>query len=280
MVKCLHKIVYYLAVFVFLILTLGPIIWCFIISISPETEMFQDTTRFLPEEPVWDNYINLLGLQSRQSETFMNSLGNSLISVVITILIGLPIAVMAAYALSRLEFPGKRLIRTALLITMVIPVFTTIIPLYTIFAGFGILDNNFWLSVIYVTSFLPMVVWVLSNYFSTIPKELDEAALIDGCGRLRIFFDIILPNAYPIILAAILMLFLMTWSQYQIPLILASSRDTKPLSMIVAEFSSKDLIQYGITAAAGILAILPPAFFAVIFRKYLVSGLTRGAVKE
>ena len=125
-----------------------------------------------------------------------------------------------------------------------------------------------------------MVMWVLSNYFNTIPKELEEAALIDGSSRLRIFFDIILPNTYPIILAAMLMLFLMTWSQYQIPLILASSRDTKPLSMIVAEFSSKDLIQYGITAAAGMLAILPPAFFAVIFRKYLVSGLTKGAVKE
>jgi len=275
-----EKIIYYLAVFVFLIFALGPIIWCFIISISPETEMFQESTRFLPEKPIADNYIKLLSFQSRQSEAFMNGLGNSLISVVITILIGLPIAVMAAYALSRLEFKGKRLIRTGLLITMVIPVFTTIIPLYTIFADFGILDNSFWLSVIYVTSFFPMVMWVLSNYFNTIPKELEEAALIDGCGRLRIFFDIILPNAYPIILAAILMLFLMTWSQYQIPLILASSRDTKPLSMIVAEFSSKDLIQYGTTAAAGILAILPPAFFAVIFRKYLVSGLTRGAVKE
>ncbi len=275
-----EKILYYLVVLVFLLLTLGPILWCFIISISPETEMFRNTTRFLPQNPTLDNYINLLGLQSRQSETFMNGLENSLITVFITILIGLPISVMAAYAFSRLEFRGKSLLRTGLLLTMVIPVFTTIIPLYTIFVDFGILDNSFWLSVIYVTSFLPMVMWVLSNYFNTIPKELEEAALIDGSSRLRIFFDIILPNTYPIILAAMLMLFLMTWSQYQIPLILASSRDTKPLSMIVAEFSSKDLIQYGITAAAGMLAILPPAFFAVTFRKYLVSGLTKGAVKE
>jgi multiple sugar transport system permease protein len=124
-----------------------------------------------------------------------------------------------------------------------------------------------------------MVTWVLMNYINTIPKELDEAAFLDGYGRVRIFLNIILPNSYPIIFAVILMIFLMTWSQYQIPMILASSIDTKPLSMIVAEFTSKDSVQYGITAAAGILALLPPAVVAVIFRKSLILGMKQGSVK-
>lgn len=275
----LKRLGYALVLLIFLVFELGPIIWCFIVSISPESEMFSSTASFLPVHPTLDNYHMLMDSSFRQSQTFMNGLGNSMKAVSVTLLIGLPIALMTAYALSRLEFRGKQIIRTALLITIVIPVFATIIPLYAIFSKLGALDNIFWLSVVYVTSFLPMVTWVLSNYINTIPRELDESAFLDGCGRVGAFFKIILPNSYPIIIAVVLMMFLMTWNQYQIPLILASSRDTKPLSMIAAEFTSKEMVQYGITAAAGILAILPPAVVAVIFRKSLILGLTQGAVK-
>jgi multiple sugar transport system permease protein len=273
------RICFALVILMFLIFTLGPIIWCFIVSISSEKEMFSSSAQFLPTNPTLDNYRMLLNFVSRQSQAFIQGMENSMKAVAITLLIGLPVCLMAAYALSRFEFKGKRVIRTALLITIVIPVFTTIIPLYDMFSRLGALDNIFWLSVVYVSSFLPMVTWVLSNYINTIPKDLDEAAFLDGCGRVRVFFNIILPNSYPIIFAVILMMFLMTWNQYQIPMILASSIDTKPLSMIVAEFTSKDLVQYGITAAAGILALLPPAIIAVIFRKSLILGLTQGAVK-
>lgn len=273
------KLSYALAILMFLTFTLGPIIWCFIVSISSEKEMFSNTINFLPQYPTLDNYRMLLNFSSKQSELFMKGLGNSMKAATVTIIIGLPISLMAAYALSRFEFKGKKAIRTALLITIVIPVFTTIIPLYAMFSSLELLDNFFWLSVVYVSSFLPMITWVLSNYINIIPREMDESAFIDGCGRIKTFFYIILPNCYSIILAVILMLFLMTWNQYQIPMILASSIDTKPLSMIVADFTSKDLVQYGITAAAGIIALLPPAIIAVIFRKSLILGLTQGAVK-
>ncbi|WP_346928894.1 carbohydrate ABC transporter permease [Clostridium sp.] len=263
----------------FLIFTLGPIIWCFIISVSPEKEMFSSSVNLLPQHPTFDNYRMLLGFNSRQSEIFMRGLFNSIEAVFITLLIGIPVCLMAAYALSRFNFKSKAFIRTSLLITIVIPVFTTIIPLYDMFSKAGFLDNNFWLSMVYVSSFLPMITWILSNYMNTIPRELDEAAFLDGCGRVRVFFNIILPNSYPIIFAVILMVFLLTWSQYQIPMILASSLQTKPLSMIVAEFTNKDMIQYGITAAAGILALLPPTVVAVIFRKSLILGMAQGSVK-
>lgn len=124
-----------------------------------------------------------------------------------------------------------------------------------------------------------MMTWILSNYMEAIPRELDESACLDGCGPIGVFIRIILPNCIPIVLAVVLMMFLMTWSQYQIPLILASSIETKPLSMIVAEFTSKDMVQYGITAAAGILAIFPPLIVALAFRQSLLLGMTQGAVK-
>jgi len=263
----------------FLIFTLGPIIWCFIISVSPEKEMFSSSVNLLPQHPTFENYRMLLDFNSRQSEIFMRGLFNSIEAVFITLLIGIPVCLMAAYALSRFDFKFKAFIRTSLLITIVIPVFTTIIPLYDMFSKAGFLDNSFWLSIVYVSSFLPMITWILSNYMNTIPRELDEAAFLDGCGRVGVFFKIILPNSYPIIFAVILMIFLLTWSQYQIPMILASSLQTKPLSMIVAEFTNRDMTQYGITAAAGILALLPPTVVAVIFRKSLILGMAQGSVK-
>lgn len=273
------SILYMLTAVVFVIMALGPIVWSFVISISPETEMFKNTSSFLPSEFVFDNYRSLLDPADRQSRNFRLGIYNSLKACGLTVLIGIPTAVFSAYALSRMKFRGRTVIRNSLLVTMVIPLFTTIIPLYRIFSEFGFLDNVFWLTVVYVSSLLPITTWIISTYFDTIPVELEEAARIDGCGRIKTLFLIVIPVSYTIIFATVLVIFLMTWNQFQIPLILASSRATKPLSIVVSEFTTKDTIHYGITAAAGMLAIIPPAVLAVVFRKFLVKGLTGGSVK-
>ena len=276
--KVLKKTGYILILLVFLILVLGPFIWAFILSITPEHAMLAKTTALLPEAITWKNYIELFG-ESRKGQLLFTGIQNSLKAVGMTLLVGIPICLMSAYTLSRMEFKGRKLIRNLLLITMVIPVMATIIPLFRIFVARQLLDNVFWLSVVYVSSYLPMITWLMSNYFSTIPKELEEAAVIDGCGKLATFMKIILPISNPIILSAALIMFLNTWNQFQIPLILASSIETKPVAIVVSEFMTKDSIQYGLTAAAGILAVIPPAITALIFRKFLISGMMRGSVK-
>ena len=276
--KVLKKTGYILILLVFLIMVLGPFIWAFILSITPEHAMLAKTTALLPEAITWKNYIELFG-ESRKGQLLFTGIQNSLKAVGMTLLVGIPICLMSAYTLSRIEFKGRKLIRNLLLITMVIPVMATIIPLFRIFVARQLLDNVFWLSVVYVSSYLPMITWLMSNYFSTIPKELEEAAVIDGCGKLATFMKIILPISYPIILSAALIMFLNTWNQFQIPLILASSIETKPVAIVVSEFMTKDSIQYGLTAAAGILAVIPPAVTALIFRKFLISGMMRGSVK-
>lgn len=276
--KVLKKTGYILILLVFLILVLGPFIWAFILSITPEHAMLAKTTALLPEAITWKNYIELFG-ESRKGQLLFTGIQNSLKAVGMTLLVGIPICLMSAYTLSRMEFKGRKLIRNLLLITMVIPVMATIIPLFRIFVARQLLDNVFWLSVVYVSSYLPMITWLMSNYFSTIPKELEEAAVIDGCGKLATFMKIILPISNPIILSAALIMFLNTWNQFQIPLILASSIETKPVAIVVSEFMTKDSIQYGLTAAAGILAVIPPAVTALIFRKFLISGMMRGSVK-
>lgn len=276
--KWLKKAGYFFVLLVFLILTLGPFLWAFMLSITPEHAMLAKTTALLPETITWNNYIELFG-GGRKGQLLFTGIQNSLKAVGMTLLVGIPICLMSAYTLSRMEFKGRKLIRNLLLITMVIPVMATIIPLFRIFVARQLLDNVFWLSLVYVSSYLPMITWLMSNYFSTIPKELEEAAVIDGCGRLAVFRKIILPISYPIILSAVLIIFLNTWNQFQIPLILASSIETKPVAIVVSEFMTKDSIQYGLTAAAGITAVIPPAVTALIFRKFLISGMMRGSVK-
>lgn len=276
--KNLKKIGYVAATVLFWVLTLGPFIWTFIMSVTPDKLMFAATTNLLPESITWENYVTLFS-GSRKGDMYFISLVNSMRAVVITIIIGIPVSMMSAYALSKMEFKGRTLIKNMLLITMVIPVMATIIPLYKMFAAGKMLDNIFWLSVVYVSSYLPMATWMITNYFSTIPKELEESAMIDGCGRVEAFFRITLRLSYPIILSVMLIMFLNTWSQFQIPLILASSMETKPMAIVISEFVTKDSVEYGLIAAAGMIALVPPAITAVVFRKYLISGMMKGSVK-
>ena len=274
------NIVYIISVLIFLIFTLTPVIWCFVISITPDSILFSNNIYIFPKEITLENYSKILNVNLKEGANFLNAIKNSLVTAFIAIIIGIPCSVFSGYTFARMKFKGKTLIKNMILVTLIIPLFTTIIPLYTIFADLEILDNTFWLSVIYVSSFLPLIIWITMNYFKNFPLEIEEMAMIEGCGRFKLFFYIILPNTYPIILTGVLIIFLMSWNQYQIPLILASSRETKPLSILIAEYSSKDMIKYGQMAAAGILALFPPGIFAVIFRKYLIDGLISGASKE
>lgn len=276
--KNMKKIGYGIATVLFLLLTLGPFIWTFLMSITPDKMMFAATTNLLPETITWENYATLFS-GGRKGDMYFTSLANSMRAVGITLVIGIPVAMMSAYALSKMEFKGRKLIKNMLLITMVIPVMATIIPLYRMFAAGKMLDNMFWLSVVYVSSYLPMATWMITNYFSTIPKELEESAMIDGCSKMSAFFRITLRLSYPIILSVALIMFLNTWSQFQIPLILASSMETKPMAIVISEFVTKDSVEYGLIAAAGMIALIPPAVTAIIFRKYLISGMMKGSVK-
>lgn len=273
------KIGYLIALGIFLTLTLGPFLWTFVLSVTPEYAMMEKTTRLLPDTVTISNYQELLTAGTQKGSLLITGIRNSLQTVSVSLVIGLPVSMLTAYTLNRMEFRGKKLIKNSLLITMAIPVMATIIPLYRLFVARQWLDDIFWLSMVYVSSCLPMTTWLMANYLAAIPKELEEAARIDGCGRLSSFLRVILPVSYPIVLTAALIMFLNTWSQFQIPLILASSLKTKPVSIVVSEFMTKDSVQYGLTAAAGIIAVIPPAVTALLFRRFLISGMTGGSVK-
>ena len=277
--KIFKKVLYVFALLIFLIFYLGPFVWTFIISITPDSMVLEKSLNFLPKSTTFKNYLLLFDISSRQGKLLFSGMRNAIYASFVTIVLCIPMALLSAYALSRFKFFGKDFIKNSLLITMAIPVMATIIPIYKMFMQLKLLNNMYALSLVYVTSYLPVIVWLMSNYFSSIPRDLDEAAMVDGCTKTEALIYVVLPLSYPIIASAVLIIFLSTWSQFQIPLILASNNDTKPIAIITSEFITKDTVHYGLTAAAGILAIIPPALLALVFRKFLVSGIMKGSVK-
>jgi hypothetical protein len=277
--KYLKKMLYSLALILFLIFFLGPIIWTFIISITPDALVLEKSLNFLPRSFSFNNYKILLNISSRQGNLLFRGMNNAIYASFITIIICIPMGILSALALSRINFIGASFIKNSLLITMAIPVMATIIPIYKLFMQLKLLNNMYMLSLVYVTAYLPIITWLTMNYFMSIPKDLDEAAMVDGCSKFMAFIKVILPISFPIIASSILIIFLSTWSQFQIPLILASNESTKPIAIITSEFSTKDTIHYGLTAAAGILALIPPMVLAILFRRFLVSGMMKGSVK-
>lgn len=277
--KSKNGLIYYLTVILIIIFSLGPIVWCFILSITPEGDLLKQGTNLIPNTIIWDNYKQIFDLSSQEHQTTFIGLSNSIKIAAITLAIGVPITVITGYALSIYDFRGKNIFVNLLLLTIVIPVFTTIIPVYNIFRNMNLLDSMFWTSVIYVSSALPLNTWIMMNYFKQMPKELWQAAAMDGFNRRQIFFKIILPLSIPTILTTSLIIFLMAWKQYIIPIILLSSYENRTMTMVMSEFMTRDMIKYGLISACGIIAIIPPAIAAMVFRKFLISNLTSGTIK-
>lgn len=276
--KTIYKIGYILVILFFLAFTLGPIIWCFIMSITPESEIFRSSGDFLPSKINWGNYLSIFDRSSQESEVIFrglkfpddvcNNYGNWNTYIFICSLL-----------FYRYKFRAREFVMKFLMLTIVIPVFTTIIPIYSMFAEHGMLDSVFWVAIIYVSSFIPITTWTMMNYFKSIPRELVESASIEGCDELQIFLKIIMPLSTPIIFTCILMVFIMSWNQFQIPLILISSHENKLVTMVLSEFISRNDVRYGMISASGIISLIIPAMVAVLFRKHLISGLMQGTGK-
>lgn len=276
----IEKLIYYITVFFIILFSTGPIFWCFLISITPEGELLKNSVKLFPEVITFANYKNLFSAGSKESGVLSNGLLNSMYLSAVTVLIGVPISVITAYALVRYKIRFKNLIISFILMTIVIPVFTTIIPIYSFFVEHSMLDSMFWTSVIFISAFIPLNIWIIMNYFRELPEDLWEAAAIEGANERQLFFQIGLPLAKPIVLTSSLIMFLMAWKQYIIPMLLLSSHNNKVLTLIMSEFMTRDAVNYSVIAMSGIIVIIPPLLASMLFRKNLVSGLTAGSVKE
>jgi len=276
-----------LLVAVVVIFILAPVAWLIISSVSQPKDLITLPPRWLPAPLYLDNYRALL-IGSEQAGTtltsvtlraFRFSLLNSFIVGGGVTALCLLLGALAGYAFARLKLPfGNRLIYLLLLVQM-LPVVVLLIPLYLTISQLGLLDKIPTVIVLLSAIHLPFVIWILRGYFMSIPTELEEAALVDGATRLGALFRIILPLSLPGLFAAGVYTFMQTWNAFIIPLLFTSSDTNRTVTVAIAQFVGRNYTDYGLLSAAGVLASLPPVLLAIFFQRYLLSGLTAGAVK-
>ena len=259
-----------------------PLAWLFMASISTKVELLSVPIHWIPRNPTFKNYLDILlpgASASEISRTIAVTLGNSFKVASLVTLICLLIGSLAAYALVRISFRHNRSIMLGILGTRMIPEISLVIPLFIIASGLGLTDKPLVLIITYLTFSLPFSIWLMAAFFQTIPVELEDAARIDGCSRLETFFRIILPISSPGLVSTALFIFLLAWDEFFFALIFTSSLSAKTVPVALAEFVGRYVTDINAMMAGGVLAAIPPVLLALIFHRYIVSGLTAGAVK-
>jgi len=220
------------------------------------------------------NYKNLM------SKDFIPAITNSAIVTISVVLISLVLGVLTAYAYSRFRFKGRGPLLNLTLFTQMIPPIALIIPMYVIFKAMNLMNNRGTLIVIYLSLVLPYLIWIMKSYIDGIPKDLEEAAMIDGCSKLGSFITVVIPVISTGLAATVIFAFIITWNEFFYAFSLTKTLDAKTLPVLIYDFNSKFGADYVMSATAGVIASLPPVLVALIFQKYIISGLSAGAVKE
>lgn len=264
--------------------SLGPIAMGVMTSLSTAPETQQVPARWIPEDPTTASYAALLGSgkaigsddAAADSSQFGRAMLNTLLLTVVTTIIVIVIAVGAGYGFSRTEFRGSKPLLWIVLATMVLPIFTIVVALYKLMAELNLIDTFAGLVLVYVSSAAPLAIWLLYNYVRDLPPDPEEAALIDGCTRFGALRRVVLPQMRSGIAALTAIVMLGVWGQFLIPLLLTSTSETKPVTVIITEFIGKYTTNYPLLTAAGILAVIPPAIVALVLNRHIRGMLSAG----
>jgi multiple sugar transport system permease protein len=248
-----------------------PVLWLFFTSLKPVSELFSQA---LPIPPTLVNYTTVLKTYD-MARFFLNSL---VIAVVVTVL-GVIIGAVAAYGFARYRFPLSSLLLVAVLVVRMVPGISLIIPLYLLASGFGMLNTRLAVIITELAFALPLAVWIMEGFFRSLPKDLDEAALIDGCSRLGAFFRVILPIAAPGVAVTAIFTFLYSWNEFVFPLVLNSLPESHTLPVALSQMNLLYGIRWDHMSAASMMYIIPTIVIAALLQRYIVQGLTAGAVK-
>ncbi|TFD90567.1 carbohydrate ABC transporter permease [Cryobacterium psychrotolerans] len=262
------------------LLILAPFAWMIMASVTPQRVLITTPLRWIPDEFDFSRYSQIFtGGSDSVGATFRAAMVNSAVVAVGTVSISMVVGILGAYAFARLRFRFRRATLMVFLATYMLPQIALLIPLYLILNSLNLLDTTTGLILVDCALVIPFVLWILSNYFMTIPEELEEAARIDGTTRLGALYWVVLPAARPGIFAAIMFSFLLAWDEFMYALIFTSSDAAKTLPVAISEFAGRYTTDFGLVAAGGILAALPPLVVAIVFQRFVVSGMAAGAVK-
>ncbi|MFY0544113.1 carbohydrate ABC transporter permease [Brevibacillus sp. H7] len=261
--------------------TLAPFVWLVISSISYQKDLTTTPLKWIPDNLTFERYRDIFANPNNDmAYAFKISMINSFTVASIVTVIALFVGGLAAYAISRYEFPFRKNLVYVFLFTYMIPPVVIVIPLYLLFSSMQMLDSKWTLVLLDLTFVIPFVIWVMQSYFTSISKEFDEAAAVDGCSRLQTLWYVIFPIVRPGIIATGILAFLLAWDEFFFSLLFTSSLEAKTISVAIAEFSGKNAVDYGMIATGGVLATIPPLVITIIFQRFLVQGMVAGGIKE
>ena len=275
-----NSLLIHVAAWVVAIAALAPVGYMVLASVTPQRVLITTPLQWIPSQLDLSRYVTILqGGSDSVGATFRAAMVNSIVVALGTVAISMVVGILGAYAFARLRFRFRRAILILFLATYMLPQIATLIPLYLILSSLGLLDTTTGLIFCDCALVVPFVLWILSNYFLSIPEELEEAARVDGTTRMGALWHVVLPAARPGIFAAIMFAFLLAWDEFMYALIFTSSDNSKTLPVAISEFAGRYTTDFGLVAAGGLLAALPPLVIAIIFQRYIVSGMAAGAVK-
>jgi multiple sugar transport system permease protein len=253
----------------------APLLWVISLSFRDAAEVLASTINPIPDNPTFSNYSEVLG--SAQFPRFMlNSAILSAIGAIGTILVSAP----AAYAFSRIDFAGRKHLLLGVLALQMISPLVLAFPLYRYFASLGLLNNLPATGLVYIAILMPLATWMLKGFFDGIPKELDEAAMIDGASRWSAFIRVVLPIARPGLTAVFVIMALLAWAEFVIPYILLTGPSHLPIAVGILNFQGTYATNAtGILAAGSVIAVLPAILLFVALQRFIVGAFIAGALK-
>jgi ABC-type glycerol-3-phosphate transport system permease component len=251
-----------------------PLVWMLSVSLKGDAEQFATPPTVIPAEPVAGNYRRLLA-----DTNFPRYLANSAVVAVSTVALALSIATVGAYALTRFPFLARPAFATAILFIYMFPPILLGVPLFVIFTAAGLTNTYLGLILAHTTFALPFLLWMLRDFFGAVPREVEEAALVDGCSRPRALWAVVLPIARPGLIAAGIFAFILSWNDYVYALILMTSESRKTIALGISLFVESTTIEPGLMMAGGVLMTLPVLVLFMFVQRHLVQGLAAGSVK-
>ncbi len=257
------------------IFVLVPMLWMISTSIKIESETITIPPKWIPDNPTFDSYSRLW-----TEYPFLTYFKNSIIIVIGAVVLSVFFSCLSGYGITRFKFKGKNGFLTFVLVTQMFPSIMLLIPFYKVLDLYGLKDSLLGMVLVYTSFTIPFCTWMMVGFFKTIPLELDEAAIIDGCSRWKAFYKIVLPMTLPGISSVAIYSFITAWNEYMFAQVLITSPELKTVPLGIADLNGFYKILWNDMMAASVIASLPLVILFIFLQKSFISGLTAGAVKQ
>jgi ABC-type glycerol-3-phosphate transport system permease component len=264
----------YIIAFLMCLFALGPVLWALSTSLKPDRLIFIQPPQWIPREIYFGHYAEVL-----QNPNMVHYYINSFLTAAWSTVVALGVGILGAYGFSRFKFPGNRTMMVSIMLTRMLPRVSLIVPFFVILQKLKLYNTRPGLIVVFLVITMPLSIWMLKGFFDSIPHEVEEAAIVDGCSPLKVLLRIDLPMILPAVASVGMYIFITAWNEFLLALTMTQGKALRTISVGLAFYIDEFGVRWGSLMAASILMSIPATVVFSIFSKFLIKGLSEGAVK-